>query len=113
MNGMQEQDFEKSVRQTLEPFSLTPSAAVWAGVEAGIRPERRKRRLAPWLLLLTGIAAGGWWAFYANEKPAGSVAASAKQEQAVLQNGVQTPSEEITSNKLIVAAVARCTRSSY
>lgn len=64
---MQEQDFEKLVQKTLEPFSLTPSTAVWQGVEAAIAPERRKRRVVLWVLFLGFVAGAGWWAMNNSE----------------------------------------------
>jgi cytoskeletal protein RodZ len=58
---MQENNFEKNVKQKLDELSLTPSEPVWKKVEAAIQ-KKRKRRLA-FLLLPFLLAAGGalWW----------------------------------------------------
>jgi hypothetical protein len=58
---MQENKFERNVKQKLDELSLTPSEPVWQKVEAAIQ-KKRKRRLA-FLLLPVLLAAGGalWW----------------------------------------------------
>jgi hypothetical protein len=56
---MQENEFEKKVREQMEEFELVPNEEVWKQVEEKIRKEKRKRTLAYWLfaaLLLTGGA---------------------------------------------------------
>lgn len=58
---MQEQNFEKQVRQKMEELSLTPSAPVWKNVEAQIRQKRDRRRLLFWLPLFALSLIGGIW----------------------------------------------------
>jgi hypothetical protein len=57
---MQEQNFEKQVRQKMEELSLTPSTPVWQKVEQEIRQKKRRRRLviiwlAPFILAGAGL----------------------------------------------------------
>jgi hypothetical protein len=59
---MQENEFEKRVREQMDEFSLVPNEAVWKQVEARIGGEKKKRTLLFWfvsaLLLVGGIT---WW----------------------------------------------------
>lgn len=53
---MQENNFEKQVRERLDELHLAPSAPVWQRIEASLK-KKRERRLVFWLLplfLLTG-----------------------------------------------------------
>lgn len=57
-------DFEHKVQQKMEELRLTPSRAVWDGVEAEINRDKKRRRLVfilPLLVLLLGSGAF-WWA---------------------------------------------------
>lgn len=54
---MQEQNFEKQVREKMEELSFLPSEPVWKNVEEQIRKKKDRRRVLFWLLpvlLLTG-----------------------------------------------------------
>jgi hypothetical protein len=66
---MQENNFEKNVKQKLDELSLSPSEPVWQKVEAAIQKKRRRRLALLWLPLL--FAAGGalWW-MLAMQQPA-------------------------------------------
>jgi hypothetical protein len=56
---MQEQNFEKQVKQKLEELSVAPSAPVWMKVEEQIRQKRSKRRIFFWIFPLGILLAGG------------------------------------------------------
>ena len=62
---MQEQNFEKQVRQKMEELSLTPSEPVWKNIDAQVRKKRDRRRLFFWLPLVAFVIGGGLW-FVAN-----------------------------------------------
>src|SRR5688572_16344710 len=54
---MQEQSFEKQVREKLEELSFVPSRSVWQHVEKGLHKKRERRRVALWLLPLLLVPA--------------------------------------------------------
>lgn len=56
---MQEQNFEKQVKQKMEELSVAPSAPVWMKVEEKIRQKRSKRRIIFWIFPLGILLAGG------------------------------------------------------
>jgi hypothetical protein len=58
---MQEQNFEKQVKQKMEELSLTPSEPVWEKVEEQIRKKRDRRRFFFWLPLTVLLVGGGVW----------------------------------------------------
>lgn len=58
---MQENRFEKQVRETLDGLSFRPTAPVWENVAASIR-RRRRRRAVVYLSLITLLGAGLWLA---------------------------------------------------
>ena len=58
---MQEQNFEKQVKQKMEELSLTPSEPVWEKVEEQIRKKRDRRRFFFWLPLTVLLIGGGVW----------------------------------------------------
>jgi hypothetical protein len=55
---MQEQNFEKQVKQKMEELSVAPSAPVWMKVEEQIRQKRDRRRLFFWLFPIGFLFAG-------------------------------------------------------
>lgn len=59
---MQENNFEKGIRQKMEDLSFEPSDPVWQKVEMQIQQKRRRRRLA--LFLLPLLLAGGAFTWY-------------------------------------------------
>lgn len=70
---MQENEFEKQVKQTMDGFNIRPSDAVWADVERRIRKEKRRRRMLWWpllFLLLGGGTATAIWLSRTAGKPA-------------------------------------------
>jgi hypothetical protein len=60
---MQEQNFEKQVREKMDELSFVPSAPVWGKVEEQIRNKKEKRRIIFWLLPLLLVSGLGWWLF--------------------------------------------------
>ena len=60
---MQENNFEKNVRSSLQDLQLEPAPPVWEAVEARIRPQQRRRRVLFWWLAVLLLVVGGglWW----------------------------------------------------
>lgn len=58
---MQEQNFEKQVKQKMEELSLTPSEPVWKKVEEQIGSKRHRRRFFFWLPLAVLLSGAGIW----------------------------------------------------
>lgn len=63
---MQEQNFEKQVREKMDELSFVPSAPVWEKVEEQIRSKKEKRRIIFWLLPLMVCTGLGWWLIAEN-----------------------------------------------
>lgn len=60
---MDNRSFEEEVQQRMNELKLTPSAPVWAGVDAALRKDKRRRWF--FYLLFAGILLGtGTWVFY-------------------------------------------------
>ena len=59
---MQENNFEKQVRERLDELRFQPTAPVWQQVSAHIRKRRKRRRLAYFTLaaLILATTAIGW-----------------------------------------------------
>lgn len=73
-------DFEHKVQQKMEELRLTPSRAVWDGVEAEINRDKKRRRLVfilPLLVLLLGSGAF-WWA---SQEPSSNLITEKKQKE--------------------------------
>jgi len=59
---MQEQNFEKEVRQRMQELLLQPSPPVWRKVAAAIAEKKKKRRFLFWMIpLLLAAGSGGIW----------------------------------------------------
>ncbi len=56
---MQENEFEKQVREKMTELGFDPSDSVWSRVEKEINPERKRRRPLFWLFFLSGILLAG------------------------------------------------------
>jgi hypothetical protein len=83
---MQEQNFEKQVKQRMEELSLTPSDPVWQKVEEQIRKKRDRRRLLFWLPLTVLIFGGGIWLVTSDIRNSNSIAIAKKEKQNNSQN---------------------------
>jgi hypothetical protein len=65
---MQEDEFEKIIRQKMDEFSLVPAEEIWSNVETRIRADKKKKRfffflLLPLCLILT---TGGYYLLNTN-----------------------------------------------
>jgi hypothetical protein len=60
---MQEQNFEKQVRQKMEALSMSPSAPVWMKVEEEIRQKKQRRRII-FFWLTPALILVALWMFY-------------------------------------------------
>ena len=63
---MQEQNFEKQVKDKMEELSLTPSEPVWKKINEQVRKKRDHRRIFLWLPLAALLLGGGVWFFSDN-----------------------------------------------
>src|SRR5215831_9855336 len=57
---MQENEFEKQVREMMEKFRIAPSDSVWDKVEQRIPKEKRRRRWVVFFLLFAGLTVSGY-----------------------------------------------------
>ncbi|RYY63476.1 MAG: hypothetical protein EOO12_12220 [Chitinophagaceae bacterium] len=73
--------FERDVQGKLDGMRMTPSAPVWAEVEARIRRERKKRRVFFFWLLVPLLLLGGGAAWWLLRPQQGSVAVPAANVQ--------------------------------
>jgi hypothetical protein len=87
---MQDQNFEKQVKQRMEELSLTPSEPVWQKVEEQIRKKRDRRRLLFWLPFTVLSLCGGIWLVTNNIRNTNSIASAKKEKQNNSQNGQNT-----------------------
>ena len=60
---MQENKFEKGVRQQMEEFRIRPSEAVWKKVEEELR-KKKKRRVVFFIFLLAGLSLLGYSGYF-------------------------------------------------
>jgi hypothetical protein len=91
---MQEQNFEKQVREKMDELSFVPSAPVWEKVEEQIRKKKEKRRIIFWLLPLFIVTGLSWWLLVEE----GFIHLK-KTDQASTQKEVNQQSEAIRVNK--------------
>jgi hypothetical protein len=102
---MQENEFERSVREQMDEFSLVPTEAVWKEVEARIRERKHKRLFFIWLfaglLLLGGTT---WWMIENGNKKdftdASSKTSSIKQEKRVEQQKIKQENRVATKEDI-------------
>ncbi len=83
---MQEQKFEKQVRNKLEELSFTPSAPVWDKVEEQIRKKKDRKRFIFWLLPF--ILLSGSIYFFTAETPNEITKASKKIETSSVEKEI-------------------------
>lgn len=83
---MQEQNFEKQVRQKMEELSLTPSDPVWKKVEEQIRKKRDRRRLLFWLPLTVLLLSGGMWLVNNNIRDYNTIAGTNSEQEKNTRN---------------------------
>ena len=106
---MQDQNFEKQVKQKMEGLSLTPSEPVWQKVEEQIRKKRDRRRLLFWLPFTVLCLGGGIWLVTNNIRNINSIAIAKNEKQNNSQNGqnsvqkndvkVESGTRELEENK--------------
>ncbi|TCZ70143.1 hypothetical protein [Flaviaesturariibacter aridisoli] len=87
--------FERDVQGKLDGMRMTPSAPVWAEVEARIRRERKKRRVFFFWLLAPLLLLGGGAAWCLLRPQQGSVALPS----ANVQPGNQKSNRDTTNNE--------------
>jgi hypothetical protein len=61
---MQENEFEKRVREIMDEFKITPSGSVWDKVEQQIPKQKRRRRWMILFFLLAGLTVSGYFIYY-------------------------------------------------
>lgn len=89
---MDENKFEKEVRQKMEELKIQPSASVWENVEKRIQKKEPRKRLA-WLFvaLFFGLMLGGYYLFNQNKTGANM--------QPYVQNNSTAGGNSITAKK--------------
>src|SRR5215203_5245286 len=87
---MQEQNFERQVKQKMEELSLTPSEPVWRKVEEQIRKKRDRRRFFFWLPLTVLVITGGVWFLSGIKSNNTSTAIINKEQKGDTENTTST-----------------------
>jgi hypothetical protein len=107
---MQENEFEKRVREQMNGFSLVPNEAVWKQVEARIGKEKKRRTLLFWffgtLLLIGGIT---WWMIESRDNVTADVSI-AKSKPAIITSN--KPGQQITDRNKTVESISALTKRS-
>lgn len=83
-------DFEKNVQQKMEDLRLSPSDAVWSGVEKEIKKDKRKRRVLLLLPMALLLGLGAYWAMQNSGKP-GTIETAQKPNSNDTKNSVTDP----------------------
>ncbi len=65
---MDENNFEKQVREKMDQLGFDPSDKVWAGVDKEINKEKKRRRPLFWLFFLSGLVLAGGAIYFAGIK---------------------------------------------
>lgn len=79
---MQENKFEKQVREEMEEFRIRPSATVWESVEEELRRKKRRRVVVYWFLLAAiGLGAYGVYHLLVPALPEPSTPISSLQKK--------------------------------
>lgn len=92
---MQENEFEKRVREMMEEFKISPRDTVWAKVEQHIPRQKRRRRWMIFIFLLTGLIVSGYFVynnFYNDLK---------KSENVVVKNQGDKSKDNVSDNKKV------------
>ena len=97
---MQEQNFEKQVKQKMEELSLTPSEPVWKKVEEQIRKKRDRRRFFFWLPLTVLLVGGGVWLASGIKSSNNSIGVISKEQKKNTEDTISIIEETITSDKV-------------
>ncbi|MEO8711619.1 MAG: hypothetical protein ABI405_05815 [Parafilimonas sp.] len=110
-SGMQENEFEKQLKEMMEEFQLSPSDSVWEKISRSIKKD--KRRKMPFIfLLLTVLITAGYFIYHVSEnrnQNVNSFASSKNDSPAVPGNislkdsdklNIQTPLDKKDTSRL-------------
>jgi hypothetical protein len=110
-NGMQENEFEKQLKDLMDEFKLAPSTSVWEKVSRRLNEGRRKKRPFIFLLFLGLLVAGYFMYQYGRQQPQSIHYANSKtnkgpeRDSLSLKNPGQISTEKTTGqNSSIVSA---------
>src|SRR6478735_7603999 len=97
---MQENEFEKQVKDIMDEFKLVPSASVWEKVSRRLNEGRRKKRPFIFLLFLGLLVAGYFMYQNARQQPVhytnNKTNEELKKDSLSLKNPGQLPAEKTT-----------------
>ncbi|MEP7317843.1 MAG: hypothetical protein ABI921_03855 [Panacibacter sp.] len=103
---MQENDFEKQVKEAMEGFSLTPSQPVWNKIEQQLPRQKRRRRFIVFFFLFAGLLAGGYFLYHelneGNKSNNNNLATVTKNANDTLTN--KTAEKQITETNKIASS---------
>ncbi|MES1219920.1 MAG: outer membrane beta-barrel protein [Bacteroidota bacterium] len=106
---MQENEFEKQVKSTIDEFRLRPSAPVWMNILEEIREKKRRRILLmiPVFAVLLGLGYFTWQSYYHNDKIVSTqqkneLADKKENKDIDVKTTEQTKAEELKKQKDVV-----------
>ena len=87
---MQNREFENAVRQKMEELNITPAAAIWDKIAAGLPPEKKRRRRIVFFLVLLLLLSGSltWYLLMQGNKNNNSIAAKEKNNSGLIHTSI-------------------------
>jgi hypothetical protein len=61
---MHENNFEKQVREKMDPFGFDPPEVVWSNIDQAINPDKKRRKPLFWIFLFSGLLVLGGGYYY-------------------------------------------------
>jgi hypothetical protein len=95
---MQENKFEKQVREKMDQLGLDPSDAVWANVDREINKGKKRRGPVFWLLMLSGLVLMGGGYYFIAIKNSTNTIATTKQQRRIDKNKDRQSVSEVELN---------------
>jgi hypothetical protein len=101
---MQENEFEKKVRNLMDDLEIAPSAPVWDYVEKRIPKSNRRRRFIALFFLLAGFAVCSYFFYtkFSDNKNEISNADKAVHQNSIAQKTVKLLSQRTTNQVTMI-----------